>query len=71
MTDSITRAIRRHLYAAGYSKDQATAGLAYAASTGPYTVREGYILAVSRILFTDGQLADGERFTLEDGYGPR
>lgn len=70
-TSNINRRIRRHIAAAGYSKEQIDAGLSYAREHGDYTAREGYILAMSRILYTDWQLADGARFSVEVGYGPK
>jgi hypothetical protein len=63
--------ISRHIREAGYSDAEIKAGLAYACQQGPYTAREGYILAMSRILYSDGQLADGARFSVEAGFGPQ
>jgi hypothetical protein len=69
--NSINRTIRRHIYAAGYSKQDADAGIRYAAEQGDYTAREGYILAMSRILYSNDQLADGARFAVAEGHGPQ
>jgi len=68
---NMNRVIRRHIAAAGCSVGQINEGMAYAKSKGYDTAREGYILAVSRILYSDDQLADGEMFTVADGFGPR
>jgi len=67
---NIRRRIRRHIAAVGYGDAQITSGLAWATEQGFSTAREGYILAMSRILYDDGQLADGARFSVESGYGP-
>lgn len=68
---NIDRVIRRHIYAAGYTKKDVDLGLAYAKSQGDYTAREGYILAMSRILLSEDQLQRGIRFAVEEGCGPR
>ena len=65
------RTIRRHLKKAGYSTKEVAAGLAYAAAQGATSTREAYILTVSRILYTADDLAEGARFAVEDGFGPR
>lgn len=64
------RVIRHHLTLAGYSPSEIKTGITYAASKGDYGAREGFVLAVSRILYSDDQLADGAVFFLAEGYGP-
>lgn len=60
----IDRAIRRRLIFAGYSKIDVARGLAYAREqAGEYSIPEGFELALSRILYSDQQLADGARFS--------
>ncbi len=71
MNANTRRTIRRHIATAGYSADAIRRGLDYAAAEGASTAREGYILAMSRILFTDRDLASGVRFGVEIGAGPR
>lgn len=68
---NVNRVIRRHLAAAGYDKAQADHGIAYARSKGNYSARDGYILAISRILYDDAQLENGALFEVEAGHGPR
>ena len=63
--------IRRHMKAAGYSNEAITSGMEWAKQQGFDGAREGYILAMSRVLYDDDQLADGGRFSVEAGYGPR
>jgi hypothetical protein len=70
--DANTRSrIRRHIANAGYSATAIRQGLDYAKAEGATTGPEGYILAMSRILFTDDDLARGVRFSVENGAGPR
>lgn len=71
MTTNTRRTIRRHIAHAGYSAAAIRRGLEYAATEGASTAREGYILAMSRILYRDGQLEAGDRFSVEVGSGPR
>lgn len=71
MNANIARTIRRHLAAAGNGADAIRTGIAYARAEGATSAREGYILAVSRILYTDEDLANGTRFSVEAGHGPR
>ena len=70
-TAKVNRIIRHHIKKAGYSNEQINYGLSYAFAQSPYSAREGYILSMSRILFIDKQLAAGERFAVECGFGPR
>ena len=65
-----THAIRMQLTIAGYSAADIDAGLAYAAEQGASDTREGFVLATSRILYSDAQLADGMRFSIEQGHVP-
>lgn len=65
------RRARKHITDAGYSLGDASSGIDYATAQGATEAREIYILAVSRILYTDEQLADGARFSVADGYGPQ
>lgn len=71
MNANMARTIRRHIAAAGYSANAIRKGLDYAKSEGASSAREGYILAMSRILYSDGQIAMGDRFIVETGAGPR
>ena len=68
---NMNRRIRRHIAAAGYTKEQIDAGLAYTREQGEYDAREGFILAMSRILYSDEQLEDGARIAVETGFGPQ
>ncbi len=71
MNTNTRRTICRHIAAAGYSDSAIRLGLDYAKAEGASTAREGYILAMSRILYSDGQLEAGDRFSVENGAGPR
>jgi hypothetical protein len=70
-TANVNRVIRRHMNEAGYHKRVISDGIAYAAERGPYTAREGFILAVSYALFGREECDSGARFAVEDGYGPK
>ena len=65
------RVIRRHISVAGYSRKHVDYGISWAEKIGYASTREGFILAVSRILYDDAALADGSRFAVEVGHGPR
>lgn len=60
-----TLTLMRLLAERGLSPEAIDAGLDYVEAVGARTVREGYELAMSRVLYTDAQLADGMRFTFE------
>jgi hypothetical protein len=47
----------------GMSDDDIERGLEYADLQGARTTREGYVLAMSRVLYTDDQLASGSVFS--------
>ena len=64
-------AIRRHITDAGYSDADARHGISWAKSRGFATARDGYALAMSRILYSDEQLAEGAHFPVAHGRGPR
>lgn len=55
--------VRRKLARSGHTKTQIAYGLAYAKSQGAVGSDEVFTLAVSRILYTDDQLADGALFS--------
>ena len=61
MTYDIAR-VTAALTDAGYSADQIKQGLAYADTQDTGTDNEAYCLAVSRILYSDDQIADGAAF---------
>ena len=56
------RAIRQKIGALGYPTTAANYGLRWAYYQGYNTIDEGFALALSRILYSDGQLEDGSRF---------
>jgi hypothetical protein len=57
--------IRAELAAGGYTSAQIDRAMEYAHEQGACTGLDGYVLAMSRILYTDEQLADGARFCVE------
>lgn len=71
MNANAARRICRHIAAAGYSAAQIREGICYATAQGASDAREGYILAMSRILYSPEQLEAGDRFSVEAGAGPR
>lgn len=48
----------------GLSAEEVERGMDYAEAMGAGTTRDGFVLAMSRVLFTDAQLAAGVRFPL-------
>lgn len=48
----------------GLSAEEVECGMDYAEAMGAVTTRDGFVLAMSRVLFTDAQLAAGIRFPL-------
>jgi hypothetical protein len=59
-------ALARMLAARGLPENEIDRGLEYVATSGAQTMREGFVLAMSRILYSDEQLAAGLRFTLAE-----
>ena len=57
----------RFLAERGLSEDQIDRGLEYVEASGAYTIREAFILAMSRTLYSDQELADGQRFGFTEG----
>ena len=60
-----TLTLMRLLADRGLSAEAIDAGLDYVEAVGARTVREGYELAMSRVLYSDVQLEQGMRFTFE------
>lgn len=60
-----TLTLMRILADQGMPSDAIEAGLDYVEQIGARTVREGYELAMSRVLYSDVQLAEGMRFRAE------
>ena len=60
-----TLTLMRILAEQGVSSEAIEAGLDYVEAVGARTVREGYELAMSRVLYSDVQLAEGMRFRAE------
>lgn len=72
MLDSTARIeIRRHACAAGYSPHSVEHGIKWAEALGATSAREGYILTLSRIVYTPERLATGARVAIADGQGPQ
>jgi len=57
----------RFLTERGLSEEQIDRGLEYVEASGAYTIREAFILAMSRTLYSDQELADGQRFGFTEG----
>ena len=57
--------LRIKIEGAGYSAAQAITGIRYALGQDATDLNQGFILAMSRILYSDEQLADGARFAVE------
>ncbi|MGA0530763.1 hypothetical protein [Hansschlegelia sp. KR7-227] len=55
-------AVRAQIAEAGYSDAAISKGIAYAADQGASDDHEAFVLAVSRILYSDEDLAEGARF---------
>ena len=62
MTKTEIAKVRRQIQAAGYSAKEASTGLRYAKDHDAADAREGLSLAMSRILYSDDDLADGARY---------
>lgn len=58
MTPALRRRIRRTLDRAGYSAGLIASALAYVAARPPADARDAMALAVARVLYDDGQMAD-------------
>ena len=50
----------------GLSPEAVEAGLDYVEDIGARTVREAYELALSRVIYSDAELAQGLRFSCDD-----
>ena len=59
------RTLRRAIEQHEYCREQADYGIAWACKQGFESTDEGYRLAMSRILYSDDDLAEGVRF---DGW---
>ncbi len=57
--------VMRLLSEHGLSAKEVERGMDYAEAMGAGTTCEGFVLAMSRVHFTDAQLAAGSRFSLE------
>ena len=55
------RTLRRRIERSGYSQEQADYGIAWACERGFEGTEWGYRLAMSRILYSDDELAEGIR----------
>jgi hypothetical protein len=64
------KSLIRFLEERGLSADEIDRGLAYAEELGAATAREGFVLAMSRVLYSDAQLAAGCRFRFPDEEEP-
>jgi len=62
LSDSSTRTVARFLTERGVFEADIDRGLHYAKRHGARTVREGFMLAMSRITLSDEQLQAGMRF---------
>lgn len=58
--------VRRRCTAAGYSPQQITNGLWFAYGAGATDAETGFVLTMSRILYSDAQLRDGVRYTVQE-----
>ena len=56
------RALRRRIEEPGYTRQEADCGIRWACEQGFESTDEGFMFAMSRILYDDGQLNDGARF---------
>ena len=66
LNDRSARALMRLLAERGLSEAEIDRGLDYVAERGVSTMRESFVLAMSRARFTDAQLAAGAVFTFEE-----
>ena len=64
LSGSSVLALARLLTERGLSEREIDRGLEYCLENGASTMRQGFVLAMSRALFSDAQLAAGMRFTL-------
>ena len=62
LRSSSVRTLMRLLSGYGLSDEEVERGMDYVEIIGARTVREGFELAMSRVLFSDEQLAAGSRF---------
>ena len=63
---SSARTVARFLAERGMSDNEIDRGLHYAELHGALTIREGFVLAMSRITLSDEQLAAGMRFSFDE-----
>ena len=69
LSDSAAATLARLLGARGLSEDEIDRGLGFVMTTGVKTMREAYELAVSRVRYSDEELAAGMRFRAENEAG--
>jgi hypothetical protein len=58
--------IRRRCYANGYTPQQVTNGIWFAYGAGATDAETGFVLAMSRILYSDAQLREGVRYVPQE-----
>lgn len=56
----------RFLSERGLSDKEIERALEYVEATGAYTIREAFVQAMSRTLYSDEELASGSRFQFEE-----
>ncbi len=69
LNETSVAALIRLLTERGLTEDQIERGLDYIEAVGARTMRDGFELAMSRILYTDHELASGQRFTFPEDAG--
>ena len=67
LRDNAVRTLIRFLEDRGLSDDEIDRSLEYVEVVGARTISEGFVLAMSRALYSDEQLAGGMRFDMHAG----
>ena len=57
----------RFLGERGLSDDEIDRALEYVEASGAYTIREAFVLAMSRTMYSDQELAAGQKFGFTEG----
>jgi len=70
LRSSAVNTLVRFLSERGLSDEEIERALVYVEATGVYTIREAFVQAMSRTLYSDEELASGSRFQFDERLTP-